>query len=157
MSFMLKKITPPIVALLSFITITGAQASRDMERVPLAVTSINGNSVSNEDRSNSPFKIDREKNIINRNPLTNRVNENRQLSLKKGGLLSKELESWINKTGYTLLWNSNRDYIIYNTITFNADSLDNILNELGKLFESENYGLIIKQYEVNKVIIIDAQ
>ncbi|EAR5683935.1 pilus assembly protein [Salmonella enterica] len=128
-----------------------------MERVPLAVTSTNGNSVSNEDRSNSPFKIDREKNIINRNNLTDRVNENRQLSLKKGGLLSKELESWVNKTGYTLLWNSNRDYIIYNTITFNPNSLDNILNELGKLFESENYGLVIKQYEVNKVIIIDAQ
>ncbi|WP_227744162.1 TcpQ domain-containing protein [Hafnia paralvei] len=157
MSLILKKITPPIVVLVSFITITGVQASRDMERVPLAVTPISGDSVATEYRLNSPFKVDREKNILNKNIGTNSVHENKYLSLVKGGLLSKELETWINKSGYTLLWNSNRDYIIYNTITFNADSFDNILNELGNLFESENYGLVIKQYEVNKVIIIDAQ
>ncbi|EED3619791.1 pilus assembly protein [Salmonella enterica subsp. enterica serovar Newport] len=128
-----------------------------MERVTPAITPISGGSVTSEYSPNSPFKADREKNIINKNIEINGVHENKYLSLVKGGLLSKELETWINKSGYILLWNSNRDYIIYNTITFNADSFDNILNELGNLFESENYGLVIKQYEVNKVIIIDAQ
>lgn len=113
-------------------------------------------SAGNENRPDSPFSVDRDKSSISSSAKSN-VSERKSLLLRKDGLLSRELESWVNQSGYTLLWNSNRDYIIYNTITLHADNFDNVLNELGKLFDSENYGLVIKQYEVNKVIIVDAQ
>ncbi len=157
MNLMYKKITAPVVALLSFITITGALASRDMEMKPLATTPMTESVAGNDYRPNSPFSVDRQKKPDSNTDAISMTSESKSLSLRKDGLLSKELELWVNKNGYTLLWNSNRDYIIYNTITLHADSFDNVLNELGKLFDSENYGLVIKQYEVNKVIIIDAQ
>lgn len=152
-----KKITGTVVALLSCIYITGAQASRDTEKGTLKATTTTEYSVGNEYKPKSPFSVDREKKPTVSNEIAQKLSETKQLVLRKEGLLSKELEAWVNQNGYSLLWNSNRDYIIYNTIILNADSFDNVLNELGKLFDSENYGLVIKQYEVNKVIIIDAQ
>lgn len=152
-----KKITGTAVVLLWFITITGAQASRDMVDRQLLDSPMAEYSTSNEYKPISPFKVDRDKDYTSNKAAINEISKSKYLVLRKNGLLSKELESWVNQRGYTLLWNSNRDYIIYNTITLSADSFDNILNELGNLFNSENYGLLIKQYEVNKVIIIDAQ
>ncbi|MFD2023329.1 hypothetical protein ACFSKS_23285 [Pseudocitrobacter faecalis] len=32
---------------------------------------------------------------------------------------------------------------------------DEILQQLGELFFSENYGLVVKKYEKNRVIVID--
>lgn len=139
---MYKKIAGPTVALLAFIAFTGAHASRDSGNIY---------------KSTSPFSIDRDKTSAITDNVISNAYKSQTLLLRKDGLLSKELGAWVNQGGYTLLWNSNRDYIIYNTITLHADSFDNILSELGKLFDSENYGLVIKQYEVNKVIIIDAQ
>ncbi|EBF4234766.1 pilus assembly protein [Salmonella enterica] len=139
---MYKKIAAPVVALLSVIAFASAHASKDSGYIS---------------KSTSPFSVDREKRTAISDDVISSASRNQTLLLRKDALLSKELGSWVNQGGYTLLWNSNRDYIIYNTITLRADSFDNILNELGKLFDSENYGLIIKQYEVNKVIIIDAR
>lgn len=157
MSFKYKEITSPVVALLFCMLITEAQASRDTGRMPSKSTDVTEYSTNNPYRSQSPFSVDREKIITNSIDPASGVSATQTLILRKDGLLSKELESWVNQNGYTLLWNSNRDYIIYNTIILNAETFDNVMNELGKLFDSENYGLVIKQYEVNKVIIIDAQ
>ncbi|WP_336285835.1 TcpQ domain-containing protein [Citrobacter arsenatis] len=154
---LLIKITCLDLALISFFTITNVHASREMEVVQLNAVTSNKHSTGNEYSSKSPFRVDREKNPINRGREENKISEKLSLLLRKDSLLSKELELWASKSDYKLLWNSNRDYIIYNTIILNATSFDNVLNELGKLFDSENYGLVIKQYEVNKVIIIDAQ
>lgn len=157
MSVMKNKITGLVVVLLSCITINGAQASKDMERVPSRVTIDSGYLAGNSYKPESPFSVDRAKKNIGVSDVNDRIIESKSLVLQKDGLLSKQLEKWVNHSGYTLLWNSNRDYIIYNTIILNADSFDDVLKELGKLFDSDNYGLVIKQYEVNKVIIIDAQ
>lgn len=158
MSFMYKKITGPVIALLSLITIPGVQASKYIEKMPQEDTVTMAEYVAGKEYTpNSPFSVDRDKSLIDSHESQKRNSEYSTLLLRKDSLLSKELESWLNQSGYTLLWNSNRDYIIYNTITLQADKFDNVLNELGELFESENYGLVIKQYEVNKVIIIDSQ
>lgn len=158
MSFMYKKITGPVVTLLSLITLPEVQASKYIERMSPEDTVTMAKYVAGKEYTpNSPFSVDREKSLTDSTVSHKRNSEYRALLLRKDSLLSKELESWLNQSGYTLLWNSNRDYIIYNTITFQADKFDNVLNELGELFESENYGLVIKQYEVNKVIIIDSQ
>lgn len=151
-----KKTISSIMVLLSLMSITNVQASRHEERMPMEATAMTVSSAGNENRPDSPFSVDRDKSSISSSAKSN-VSERKSLLLRKDGLLSRELESWVNQSGYTLLWNSNRDYIIYNTITLHADNFDNVLNELGKLFDSENYGLVIKQYEVNKVIIVDAQ
>ncbi|EBC1521485.1 pilus assembly protein, partial [Salmonella enterica] len=34
---------------------------------------------------------------------------------------------------------------------------DEVLNQLGQLFRSENYGLVVKLYEKNNVLVIDGQ
>lgn len=153
---MYKKITGSTVAFLSLIAFTDAHASQNTERTQGTVPGMSQQGVGNTYKPVSPFSVDREKSSVRNGDVISYAHRN-QMVLRKEGLLSKELESWVNQGGYTLLWNSNRDYIIYNTITLHADSFDNVLNELGKLFDSENYGLVIKQYEVNKVIIIDAR
>ena len=56
-----------------------------------------------------------------------------------------------------MLWNSAKDYIIYSTISFTGKTQDEVLGELGKLFASENYGLVIKFYQKNNVLLVDEQ
>lgn len=70
-------------------------------------------------------------------------------------LLSQEIQSWVVGNGYKLYWNSKKDYLIYNTISLTGRNDDEILQSLGDIFFSENYGLVVKKYEKNHVIVID--
>ncbi|ECU9385513.1 pilus assembly protein [Salmonella enterica subsp. enterica serovar Newport] len=79
------------------------------------------------------------------------------LTLKEGHLLSQEIDAWATAQGLHPLWNSHRDYLIYSTITLTGSSQDDILSQLGQLFRSENYGLVVKLYEKNNVLVIDGQ
>lgn len=79
------------------------------------------------------------------------------LTLNQGRLLSQEIQSWAELNGMRPLWNSSRDYVIYNTISLSGKTRDDILTQLGQLFSSEHYGLVIKLYEKNNVLVIDAQ
>jgi toxin co-regulated pilus biosynthesis protein Q len=79
------------------------------------------------------------------------------LILRENSLLSQEIKSWADKVGYKLLWNSESDYMIFTDTLISGKSNDEILNELGRIFVSENYGLVIKFYSKNKVLIIDGQ
>ncbi|QBM25865.1 pilus assembly protein [Citrobacter arsenatis] len=72
-------------------------------------------------------------------------------------LLSQELKKWAISNGFKPLWNSTRDYMIYNTINITGKSTDDALTQLGQIFISEHYGLVIKLYEKNNVLVIDAQ
>jgi len=47
--------------------------------------------------------------------------------------------------------------MIFTDTLISGKSNDEILNELGRVFVSENYGLVIKFYRKNKVLIIDGQ
>lgn len=79
------------------------------------------------------------------------------LVLHENSLLSQEIKSWADKVGYKLLWNSESDYMIFTDTLISGKSNDEILNSLGRIFVSENYGLVIKFYSKNKVLIIDGQ
>lgn len=79
------------------------------------------------------------------------------MNLQENHLLSLDIDNWARAQGMHLLWNSNRDYLIYSTITLNGDNRDAILDQLGQLFRSENYGLVVKLYEKNNVLVIDGQ
>lgn len=79
------------------------------------------------------------------------------LTLNKDKLLSQEIQTWAEKYGLRPLWNSSRDYIIYNSITLTGKTTDDVLAQLGQVFASEHYGLIIKLYEKNNVLVIDAE
>lgn len=79
------------------------------------------------------------------------------LNLQKDHLLSQDVEAWATSRGMRLLWNSNRDYLIYSTISLTGKNRDDVLNQLGQLFRSENYGLVVKLYEKNNVLVIDGQ
>lgn len=79
----------------------------------------------------------------------------RTLVLSENQLLSQGIKSWVVGNGYKLYWNSKKDYLIYNTISLSGRTDDEILQALGDLFASENYGLIVKKYEKNHVIVID--
>lgn len=81
----------------------------------------------------------------------------RALILHENVLLSQGLNQWAKDSGYKMLWNSNKDYMIYSTITFTGKTADDVLGDLGKLFASENYGLVIKLYQKNKVLLVDEQ
>ncbi|ENU2134267.1 TcpQ domain-containing protein [Salmonella enterica] len=79
------------------------------------------------------------------------------LNLQESHLLSQDIESWAKSQSMRLLWNSNRDYLIYSSIHLTGKNRDEVLNELGQLFRSENYGLVVKLYEKNNVLVIDGQ
>lgn len=79
------------------------------------------------------------------------------LQLQENVLLSQGLKAWAESNGYKLLWNSHKDYIIYNSLTLSGASDDDVLAALGELFFSENYGLVVKKYTKNNVIVIDEQ
>lgn len=79
------------------------------------------------------------------------------MNLQESHLLSLDIGTWAKAQGMHLLWNSNRDYLIYSTINLTGKNRDEVLNQLGELFLSENYGLVVKLYEKNNVLVIDAQ
>ncbi|WP_312455445.1 TcpQ domain-containing protein [Pseudescherichia sp.] len=70
-------------------------------------------------------------------------------------LLSQGVNNWVVTNGYKLYWNSKKDYLVYNDITLTGKTDDDVLQALGELFFSENYGLVVKKYEKNRVIVID--
>lgn len=92
-------------------------------------------------------------NVSSRNMVAPIVN----LTLSQDMLLSQEVKKWAVSNGFKPLWNSTRDYIIYNTINITGKSTDDALTQLGQIFTSEHYGLVIKLYEKNNVLVIDAQ
>lgn len=77
------------------------------------------------------------------------------LSIRENELLSQEVNKWVEGNGYKLFWNSKKDYVVYNNITLSGRNDDEILQSLGELFFSENYGLVVKKYQKNRVIVID--
>jgi toxin co-regulated pilus biosynthesis protein Q len=77
------------------------------------------------------------------------------LVMHENELLSQGIKMWVTANGYKLFWNSKKDYLIYNTITLSGKTDDEVLQSLGNLFFSENYGLVVKKYEKNRVIVID--
>ncbi|WP_230353633.1 TcpQ domain-containing protein [Lelliottia sp. WAP21] len=77
------------------------------------------------------------------------------LVMHENELLSQDIKMWVTANGYKLFWNSKKDYLIYNTITLSGKTDDEVLQSLGNLFFSENYGLVVKKYEKNRVIVID--
>ncbi|ECG5644057.1 pilus assembly protein [Salmonella enterica subsp. enterica serovar Poona] len=79
------------------------------------------------------------------------------LTLQERHLLSQDISAWAKTQGMSPLWNSNRDYLIYSTINLTGKNRDEVLNQLGQLFLSENYGLVVKLYEKNNVLVIDGQ
>ncbi|HFW1990565.1 TPA: TcpQ domain-containing protein [Salmonella enterica subsp. enterica serovar Saintpaul] len=79
------------------------------------------------------------------------------MNLQESHLLSLDIGAWAKSQGMHLLWNSNRDYLIYSPIHLTGKNRDEVLNQLGQLFLSENYGLVVKLYEKNNVLVIDGQ
>jgi toxin co-regulated pilus biosynthesis protein Q len=104
-------------------------------------------------------KVSAEKAVQKNKPLVHAevTIQDQILVLHENYLLSQEVKVWAEKVGYKMLWNSDSDYILYSTIVLSGKTNDEILNELGNIFFSENYGLIIKFYSKNKVLIIDEQ
>ncbi|MGI3449418.1 TcpQ domain-containing protein [Citrobacter arsenatis] len=114
----------------------------------------------------SPFQVDNIPPVKAMNaPVTPKMNLNSRsmaapmvnLTLNQDMLLSQELKKWAISNGFKPLWNSTRDYMIYNTINITGKSTDDALTQLGQIFTSEHYGLVIKLYEKNNVLVIDAQ
>lgn len=91
------------------------------------------------------------------NPVTGVYNPWLTMKLQENHLLSLDIGTWSKAQGMHLLWNSNRDYLIYSTINLTGKNRDEVLNQLGQLFLSENYGLVVKLYEKNNVLVIDGQ
>lgn len=83
------------------------------------------------------------------------VTSSSALVLNENELLSEGINSWAVAHGYKLFWNSKKDYLVYNTINLSGKTDDEILQSLGELFFSENYGLVVKKYEKNHVIVVD--
>ncbi len=79
------------------------------------------------------------------------------LTLNESSLLSQEVKNWAQKQGYKLLWKSDKDYIIYKNVNLSGQSNEDILRSLGELFSSEQYGLVVKLYAGNNVLVIDSQ
>ncbi|EBW9463925.1 TPA: pilus assembly protein, partial [Salmonella enterica] len=56
------------------------------------------------------------------------------MNLQDSHLLSQDIDAWAKAQGMRLLWNSNRDYLIYSTINLTGNNRDDVLNQLGQLF-----------------------
>ncbi|AVP32117.1 MULTISPECIES: type 4b pilus CFA/III biogenesis protein CofC [Escherichia] len=115
--------------------------------------------VVSNDKPRSPFSIDRqsESNTVKNRADINNIIDSYSLILKENSLLSQEVKNWAQEQGYKLLWRSDKDYIIYKTVRFNGQSREDILKSLGDLFSSEQYGLVVKLYAGNNVLVIDSQ
>ncbi len=115
--------------------------------------------VASTDKPRSPFSVDRQPasdSVEERaNISTNRVLYS--LTLNESSLLSQEVKNWAQKQGYKLLWKSDKDYIIYKNLNLSGQSNEDILRSLGDLFSSEQYGLVVKLYAGNNVLVIDSQ
>lgn len=143
-----------------------------------------GTGISSSDLSRSPFRADRDKALVQAEHPAQSVSQGDvkqtetpplvvqpthqyaapkpssarlKMVLQENHLLSQDIQVWAKAQGMHLLWNSNRDYLIYSSITLTGKSRDEVLNQLGQLFRSENYGLVIKLYEKNNVLVIDGQ
>ncbi|HAK9872767.1 TPA: type 4b pilus CFA/III biogenesis protein CofC [Escherichia coli] len=127
----------------------------------LSAISINvmASPVVSNDKPRSPFSIDRqsESNTVKNQADINNSIDSYSLILKENSLLSQEVKNWAQEQGYKLLWRSDKDYIIYKTVRFNGQSREDILKSLGDLFSSEQYGLVVKLYAGNNVLVIDSQ
>ncbi|EFE6909410.1 TPA: TcpQ domain-containing protein [Escherichia albertii] len=115
--------------------------------------------VASTDKPRSPFSVDRQ-------PASDSVEERANISTNRGlysltlnesSLLSQEVKNWAQKQGYKLLWKSDKDYIIYKNVNLSGQSNEDILRSLGDLFSSEQYGLVVKLYAGNNVLVIDSQ
>ncbi|MGS14204.1 pilus assembly protein [Escherichia coli] len=115
--------------------------------------------VASTDKPRSPFSVDRQ-------PASDSVEERANISTNRGlysltlnesSLLSQEVKNWAQKQGYKLLWKSDKDYIIYKNVNLSGQSNEDILRSLGELFSSEQYGLVVKLYAGNNVLVIDSQ
>ncbi|WP_024169554.1 TcpQ domain-containing protein [Escherichia coli] len=115
--------------------------------------------VASTDNPRSPFSVDRQPaadSVEERaNISTNRILYS--LTLNESSLLSQEVKNWAQKQGYKLLWKSDKDYIIYKNVNLSGQSNEDILRSLGELFSSEQYGLVVKLYAGNNVLVIDSQ
>ncbi|WP_024170156.1 TcpQ domain-containing protein [Escherichia coli] len=115
--------------------------------------------VASTDKPRSPFSVDRHPaadSVEERaNISTNRILYS--LTLNESSLLSQEVKNWAQKQGYKLLWKSDKDYIIYKNVNLSGQSNEDILRSLGELFSSEQYGLVVKLYAGNNVLVIDSQ
>lgn len=80
-----------------------------------------------------------------------------KLVLVEEELLSQQLSKWAEQNGYKLLWNSSTDFVIYKAINLAGKTTQDVLTKLGQVFTSENYGLVIKDYQANHVLLIDEQ
>ncbi|EMW29474.1 toxin co-regulated pilus biosynthesis Q family protein [Escherichia coli 2845650] len=67
------------------------------------------------------------------------------------------MKKWAENKGYKLLWKSEKDYIIYKQVQFNGKSSEEVLRLLGELFSSEQYGLVVKLYSGNNVLVVESQ
>lgn len=148
--FNLRKALPVGAAAALLLSIGAAQASVNTSNdaamiqgntssapVPMAPTAVN------------PFAADTQA------PGTTASRSVPSLVIHENELLSQGIKMWVAGNGYKLFWNSKKDYLIYNTITLSGKTDDEVLQSLGDLFFSENYGLVIKKYEKNRVIVID--
>lgn len=95
--------------------------------------------------------------VQQKQPVAGAYNPWLTMNLQENHLLSLDIGAWAKVQGMRLLWNSNRDYLIYSTINLTGNNRDEVLNQLGQLFRSENYGLVVKLYEKNNVLVIDGQ
>lgn len=161
-----KTLSGIVLGLLSFLSVAA-------EKVVVDISASN--------LSRSPFQVDREKSgslmkhqeVVGSQRSLNTVASGRTtsateysvaqgaprltLTLQERHLLSQDISAWAKTQGMSPLWNSNRDYLIYSTINLTGKNRDEVLNQLGQLFLSENYGLVVKLYEKNNVLVIDGQ
>lgn len=132
--------------LLSLILIPQAMASTNSDSDIHMVASGTPSGATNLQTARNPFSGETQ---ITASPMTP------PLVILENNLLSQEIGKWVTRNGYKLFWNSKKDYRIYNSITLAGKNDDEILQELGELFFSENYGLVVKKYQKNRVIVID--
>ncbi|ADO47278.1 TcpQ domain-containing protein [[Enterobacter] lignolyticus] len=127
-----------------------------LQAIASPVASNNTKKIANPE---SPFSVDRlsEANVITERAKVNNNGMGSSITLNEGALLSQEVKKWAVTQNYKLLWGSDKDYIIYREVKFNGKSNEDILRSLGELFSSEQYGLVVKLYTGNNVLVIDSQ
>lgn len=128
-----------------------ASVSLETAASPVAPDKMNG--------PRSPFSIDRQ---VKSDTSESRADVYSKdsgclLTLNENALLSQEVKKWAENKGYKLLWKSEKDYIIYKQVQFNGKSSEEVLRLLGELFSSEQYGLVVKLYSGNNVLVVESQ
>ncbi|EOX3463281.1 TcpQ domain-containing protein [Vibrio cholerae] len=77
------------------------------------------------------------------------------MTLHERQLLSRSITQWAETMGFKVKWASSKDFRVFRDIELTGESVDDVLIQLANILSGPDYGLQIKLYAKNQVLVIE--